>query len=246
VPFARPLAALLALAVAGGIACGGGGDAAPQGAGDGSGRDTTSAPTLTAPASRFALALGDLPPGYLTDRDSTFTLDAEVYGATRIFAGAAEGKQLLQSWGYIGGYETAFQPEQFPTSLLNGAYYAWVEIHLFRDTAAATKAAEYFESRLQGSSDRISADRVGNSSSAWKLTRDKIPGSSIDAVYHRVVFRRGNMVAVVQTYGSDPLMTIKTATSLATIVDDKALGQRPAAEPTPLEQPGVATPTPGR
>ena len=191
---------------------------------------------LLEPVSRFALALDDLPVGFFTDRASTFVLDSALYGGTSIFESTERGQQMLESWGYVGGYETAFEPEQRMTAVLNGGYYVAVEVHLFANPEGADEAFEYFESRLILASDKLSSPMVGNQSSAWKLTSGKVPGSNSDAVYHRVVFERGNLVAVVQTYGADTLMTIDTALDLAEIVDLKALGEIPAVEPTPLGQ----------
>lgn len=245
----RPLAAFLLLGALFAVACGGnsdsgGGTQAPEST---STVDQESSPTLAMPASRFALSLDDLPDGYLTDRASTFALTSESYAAgTKMFPSPEEGRQMLDDWGYVGGYETGFEPERRMIGVLNGAYYANVEIHLFRSAEDAAGAQEYFEERLAETTDRVNAPQVGNSSSAWKLTFDTVPGSNIAAVYHRVLFRRGNLFAVVKTYGSDVLMTVDTVQSLARLVDEKAMGIRPAVEPTPLRQPATPTPEPSQ
>ncbi len=241
----RPLAALLLLGALLISACGGDGGGVAAGTevpASTATVDPESSPTLAMPVSRFALSLDDLPDGYLTDRQSTFELTSENYAAgTKIFPSPDEGRRMLDEWGYVGGYETGFEPENRMTAVLNGAYYAKVEVHLFRTPEGAAGVQGYFEEKLAETSDRVNAQEVGNSSSAWKLTRDTVPGSSIAAVYHRVMFRRGNLLAIVQTYGSDVLMSVDVAQSLATMVDEKALGSRPAVEPTPLGQPGTPT-----
>ena len=227
-------------------ACGGGDDNPDDSDSPGASPsvDTTITPVLAMPVSRFALSLDDLPEGYLTDRESTFSLDSENYGATAIFPSAEEGQEALEAWGYLGGYETAFEPDQRMTAALDGAYYAAVEVHLFKDNEGAAGAQSYFEEQLAAGSDRINASDLGNSSSAWKVSRGTIGSSSIPAVYHRVVFRRGNMVGVVQTYGSEVLLNIDAAWGLALTVDEKTLGTRPAVTPTPLGEAGTPTPTP--
>jgi hypothetical protein len=226
------------------VACGDddGGLANPSAGGDRPG--SSSAPTLTQPVSRFAISLEDLVPkttggdtggGYLTDIQSTFKLDIRSYAGTRSFDSAAEGESLLTKWNYTGGYETGFEPETRLQGVLNGAYYINVEVHLFQGEDGSRALYKHFEDRLSKSgSKKVTAPPVGNESSAWKLVTGKVNDSSIDAAYHRIVFRRGNLVAVVQTWGSDPLMTVDTVRQLSALVDDKAMGKSPAIEPTPV------------
>ena len=232
--------ACLLLAVACGDDDGGAGNASPGG--DRSG--TSSAPILTQPASRFAISLDDLVPkttggdtggGYLTDIQSTFKLDTKSYAGTRSFDSATDGEALLSKWSYTGGYETGFEPETRQQGVLNGAYYINVEVHLFKGEDGSKLMYKHFEDRLSKSgSKKVTASAVGNESSAWKLVAGKVSDSSIDAAYHRIVFRRGNLVAVVQTWGSDPLMTVDTVRQLSGLIDDKAMGKTSAVEPTPV------------
>jgi hypothetical protein len=108
-----------------------------------------------------------------------------------------------------------------------------VEIHLFKDEPGAKKAFEYFENRLKNGAQSVNSTPVGNQSSAWKTVSGKVRSSQVDAAYHRIVFRRGNMVAVVLTYGADPFMKVDRVRALAQMVDEKALGQKATVEPTP-------------
>ena len=231
-------------------ACGGDDDAGgPSGSARTSANSTAggAAPTLGAPASRFAISLDDLEKGYLTDRNATFVLDAKNYGGTKTFPSQSEGETLLNQWGYAGGYETAFEPETRYQGVLNGAYYINVEVHLFKTADGAVKAFDYFENKLKTSpSQKVTADALGNQSSAWKLISGKVPGSNIDAAFHRFIFRRGNLVAVVQTYGSDVFMKVDAVHQLAAIVDEKALGKRTPVEPTPVAAVPTSTPLPAQ
>ncbi len=195
-------------------------------------------PKLTAPVSRFAVSQDDLPLGsYLTSIQNTFEISLEMYSESPIFEGPAEGLELLSSWGYLGGYETGYEPEGRINSVLNGAHWIGVEAHLFDSEAGARAALDYFISKLQESgSTEVPADGVGNDSSAWRLTSGKIGNSSVDATYHRIVLRRGNFVGVVMTWGARPFMSVEPALELARIVDEKALGLLRAIEPTPTSQ----------
>lgn len=195
-------------------------------------------PKLIAPVSRFAVSQDDLPlGGYLTSIQNTFEISLEMYSESPIFEGPAEGLELLSLWGYLGGYETGYEPEGRITSVLNGAHWIGVEAHLFDSEAGARAAFDYFITKLeQSGSTEVPADGVGNDSSAWLLTSGKIGRSSVDATYHRIVLRRGNFVGVVMTWGARPFMSVEPALELARIVDEKALGLLTAIEPTPTSE----------
>lgn len=185
------------------------------------------------PASKYAISQDDLGRGYITDIEQTFVLDAATYGQTSVFQDEGDGEAMLHSWGYRSGYETHYEPEGRLTTVLNGGYYLWVETHLFESDEGAKKAFEFFNSKLATTSQPVNADRVGDESSAWRLIHGKVPNSTVDAVFHRVVVRRGNLVAIIATWGAEPFMRIDHALGWAAIVDEKALGDRPAIEPTP-------------
>lgn len=201
--------------------------------------DSSSEPTVDAPASKYTLLLADIGDGYFTDRQHTFELEVGNYASTATFPSATEGERLLEEWGYVGGFETSYEPEGRQTDVLNGKFYAAVETHLFETTAGAKEAYTYFEARLVEATkaERIQTAPLGNQSSAWKFIDTKISGSSVDGVFHRFVIRRGNMVAVVQTWGAEPLMRVDTARGFAAILDQKALGQKEAIAPTPTPGP---------
>lgn len=198
-------------------------------------------PRLAAPASQYSLLHEDVGPGYLTDVRATFTLDAASYARTRAFDSAEEGEKSLAAWGYRDGYETGYIPEGYEFAVLRGRFYIQMELHLFEGAEGAKQAFAYFVRRVDASgAERVSAAQVGNESVAWVLVEGNVPSSTVPAVFHRVVFRRGNLVAVVATWGAQPLMTVEEVSRLARMVDEKALGTRPPVVPTPLG----ATPTP--
>jgi hypothetical protein len=196
--------------------------------------DPTAAPILEMPASRYSISQPDLVPGYLTDVPGTYDLTIQNYSTTRTFTSPEEGVQKMSGWGYLGGYETAYTPEGRERALLNGAYTIYIESHLFESEAGAQAAFDYFRDRLaQSVSEEVTAPAVGNQWSAWRLVSDPISDSSVNSVFHRLLFRRGNLLVIVATYGAEPLMEVDRAFDLAVIVDEKALGNRSAVAPTP-------------
>jgi hypothetical protein len=206
--------------------------------------DPTAEPHLVAPASQYSLVFEDVGTGYLTDVQATFTLDAAAYGRTSAFDDAARGEQLLREWGYVEGYETGYIPEGYQTAVLTGRYYIHMEIHLFEDVEGARRAYRYFAERIDASgAQRVSVPLLGNEGAAWFLVQGTVPESTVPAVFHRYLLRRGNMVAIVATWGAQPFMRADAVITLAKMIDDKALGRRPAVVPTPIAAP--ATPTPG-
>ncbi len=231
------------------LGCGGGakGDTTTSLPGKDRGSETASnpstEPTLAMPASRYAISVDDMPKdpstgnaAYLTDLRATFVLDVKNYGKTTAFSSADEGERLLTQWGYLGGYETGLIPEGRDATVLNGGYYVNVEVHLFKTADGAKKAFDQFNGVLSagGKSQQVQTTALGNQSSAWTLTEGKVGNSTVNMVYHQLIFRRGNLVAAVLTRGAEGFMKVDTVRSVAAIVDQKALGQKQAIEPTPI------------
>ncbi len=249
--FRRTTFACLLAALAAASACGGDGtETPPAGTVPASptsailNEDPTAEPRLVPPASQYSLVFEDVGTGYLTDVRATFALDAAAYGRTSAFDDPDRGEKLLREWGYLEGYETGYIPEGYQTAVLTGRYYIRMEIHLFESSAGAREAYRYFADRIDASgAQRVSVPRLGNEGAAWSLVQGTVPESTVPAVFHRYLLRRGNMVAIVATWGAQPLMRADAVTALAKMVDDKALGRRPAIVPTPIG--ASATPTPG-
>lgn len=215
--------------------------------------DPKPSPKLPGPASKYSLLFEDVGSGYLSDVQGTFTTTIDNYAKSPTFASEQEGRDSLTKWGYQGGFETGYIPEGRINAVLNGDFYITIELHLFNDENGAKAAYSYFESKLKGgSAQQVPGANVGNQSSGWRRLTGKVGTSNIDAVIHTVVFRRGNLLAVVLTQGADPFMRIDNVMDVARIIDQKALGQIPAVEPTPASNfktptpnPVTPTPTPG-
>lgn len=228
------LAALIPFAAA----CGDGEAGSPATPGAPAAVETTNpgvSPRLDPPASKYVVRVEDLGTSWITDIPSTLVVDAATYAQTRVFSSPAEGEKLLGEWGYLGGYQTGYSPEGRDTAVLNGAYYIRTECHLFRDAEGAGRAYSYFTTwtAAQPGMQPVSMARVGNQSTAYVMTLGTIARSSVNAVYHQVLFQRGNLVCIVLTKGAEPFMKVDPARELALISDRKALGQLDAPEPTP-------------
>jgi hypothetical protein len=213
---------------------------------------------IPGPASKYSLLHDDVGRGYLTDIPGTYVLEIENYAANKmLFPSESEGKKLLTSWHYAGGYETALIPEGQDVALLNGGYAIYQEVHLFDDAAGATEFFAYLDKRLQSNTVHTPTVRIGDETAVYSRVEGKIRGSSIDRALHQVVFRRGNFVAIVLTIGADSFMKPDIPLSLARMIDEKTQGTRIAIEPTPTSNwtppvfnqrtptPPAATPTAG-
>lgn len=202
-------------------------------------------PLLDGPASQFVFGELDLG-GYLAMAPEVTTLDLSGFiTASRLFINSKQGEDLSKEWGFKEGFKTAFEPDGQLAALLQGRFYINVEVYLFATTEGASRAYAHIESlyRNTAGSERQQAKGLGNQSSGWKFLSGKVGTSDVDAVYHRFIFRRGNLVAAVQTLGAAPTMTVDQARDLAVFIDDLALGKRPTATPTPISKPGLP-PTP--
>jgi hypothetical protein len=145
--------------------------------------------------------------------------------------------ELARQWGYREGYQVALEPDGLLAGVLKGQYYVTQEIHLFDTAAGAEQAYQRFEQRYReaAGSEPAEATPLANQSSAWQLVRGTVADSEMVAVYHRFLFRRGNMVASVQTFGGQPFMRVDTARDIAVLIDERALGKRSSPEPTPAK-----------
>lgn len=200
---------------------------------------STASPTLARPASKYSISIDDLGQNFRTDVPYTFAFDAKTYateGRVRAFPSADEATKLLNEWGYIEGYQTGYIPEDMSGAegaVLKGGFYVTVETHLFRDTAGATHAYDYFAKYLESTAQPVDAAAVGNKSAAYVTTIGKIGKTQVNATYHHLLFVRGNVLTIVLTKGAQGFMKVDTVVSLARIADQKLLGERSATEPTP-------------
>jgi hypothetical protein len=213
--------------------------------------DTTTAPVLDKPAARYVIQAGDVPSGFKTLGSNTFNLSAIGFAANGYFASAQDGETQANSWGYQDGYQSSFEPDGQLAGLLQGRYYIQVEAYLFTTVAGASQAYGHIADVTRSNQQSIEqkTNPLGNISSAWMTTTGKVGSSDLDMVYYRFIFQRGNLVSVVQVNGAAPYMTVDRARDLAVVVDQKALGTRPAPTPTPAKTgtpglPSFITPTP--
>lgn len=204
---------------------------------------TTTTPTprpgspevLDGPVGKYVLSIDDLGVNWITSVRDTYVITASEYAATRAFSSAAEGTRLLAEWGYEDGYQTVYAPEGRDTAVLNGAFYISTEAHRFADDDGAEAAFDYFVKRAAASPgmEPVSMADLGDESKAFVATIGKVGMTNVDAVFHQVIFRRGNVVVVVLTKGAEGFMTVDSAHDLAEVSDRKTLGEVDAIEPTP-------------
>lgn len=235
---------LIAFAFLGG---GGGGDSGPDTAlppttptpSSTGGVEGGPSPKLEQPAARYAPALNEMPSGYTVLPPETYVLSAlaAVSLNQALFDSQQDGEDTLDRWHYVDGYRATYQPAGQLADVVRGAYYATVDTYLFADESGARSAYARFVdsySKVQASERLPGVKGLANESSAWKYRSDETVGTSdIVEVYHRFLFRRGNLVVAVQTTGGDPFMTIDRARNIAVVVDERALGTRTATVPTP-------------
>ena len=198
--------------------------------------DASTSPQLAGPASLYSISQDDLGPGYITDIEETWVLTPELYGSTSAFNGV-DGAAMLKEWGYESGYETSYTPEGRSTAVLNGAHSIKVETHLLKDEDGAKALFNYFKEALGKSvSEPVTASALGNEYAAWRYidTQNGVDGSDIPGEFHQYIFRRGNLVAAVLTWGAEPFVDVNIVYALAHIVDEKALGNVALVEPTPV------------
>lgn len=207
---------------------------------------STASPKLSGPVSQYSVSIDDLGTNWITDVKGTQTIDAAAYARqAHVFATPADGVKMLNEWGYQGGYQTGYSPEGRDQAVLNGAYYVWIESHLFADEAGAQKAFDYFNQvAKKDPAQPVSIQPVGNKSAAYLTVVGTITGSSVKAAFHQVITRRGNLVTIVLTKGAESFMKSDAAWEVAKMADEKALGTRQTTVPTPTSDYKTPTPTP--
>lgn len=210
--------------------------------------NSTASPVLSGRAGKYSVSLDDIGIAWLTDIKGTFEIDSSELvthyaGRPDVFPSPAEGLRMLGEWGYKEGYQTGYIPEGRDSAVLQGAYYIVVETHVFETIEGAQKAYAYYARKpAESGASGVAVTGVGNEASGFVTVAGKIAGSSVNAAYHQVVFRRGNVVEIVLTKGAQGFMEITHPWELARIADEKLVGQRSATEPTPTS--GYKTPTP--
>jgi hypothetical protein len=196
---------------------------------------------LQGPAGRFIPTKEEIRGTYAINPQETYGYQADTFANTNVFSSPTEGAEFLSRVIYVEGYRVYFEPDGLLAGTLQGGYFPTVETHIFETVDGAKEMFRKFtdvSAAVAGSQPQATA-AVGNEYSAYKLVRGKI--ADRDQVYFRYIFRRGNMVAVVQTVGVEGVIQVDTAKDIAITIDDKALGRRPALAPTPIPVPTFVT-----
>ena len=191
------------------------------------------------PASRFSPAIGELPGRYGVDVSNTFAQNISTFASSYLFKSSNEGADYARQWKILDGYNVIYQPDGLNAGVLQGRYYVSVETYLFQDVAGAKAAFAYMDqlfTKNQGSV-KQQTKGLGLQSGAYQIIQGTVGASDMKQVYHRFLFRRGNVVATVMTTGGEPFMTIDRARDIAVIIDDRILGKRAATTPTPIPTP---------
>ncbi len=198
-------------------------------------------PVLEGPANRFAPFVEEMPGVFDVNPPETFTVSNDVWILPDVgpFRSATDSALFGEEHTYVDGWNVLYTPDGLLAGVAQGRYYATIQVFLF-DTASAGAAAydAYFQqARGPSGSVEVTTRGLGNRSSAWQFIEGTVGNTEIPAVYHRVLLQRGNLVAVVQTYGGEPFMSIDPARDIAVIIDDKALSESSAIAPTPIPPP---------
>jgi|GEM_PF-4788641 len=190
-----------------------------------------------------SLNIDELPPGYEVDQSSTFAMNLTTFASSYWFRNNREGEEKAREWGIINGFQVYYQPKGLFADVLRGIPYITIETYQFEDQAGARKAYAHLHNVLKNTptSEPVEARPLANESAAYRIIQGTVGTSEQVAVYHRYIFRRGNTVVAVQTWGGDSYMNIDPARNIAAAIDDKLLGTRPAVEPTPLPTPSFGT-----
>ncbi len=203
-------------------------------------------PVLTGPASRLAASAEDIGGGIQGVPPESLNLTPDEYADPSLgpFRNIDEGRDKVTEWGYVEGYVTVLEPDGLLAGVAQGRFYVRVEAHLFGTPQGAAAAFAWYNDIYSGIDGLTPEDAapLANESASWKSLQGKIENTDLDRAYHRFIFRRGNLVAIVQTVGADTFMTIDPARDIAVVVDERALGSR--AAPTPTPSGGTLPPTP--
>lgn len=204
-------------------------------------------PTAQGPAKVYSVFLEELPGAMRVNESETFAMNISTFSSSYWFDTERQGSESALEWQILDGFQAQFDPVGLSAQVLQGSYYVWTETYLFATTEGADAAFDHLDQRLgsRPGSERRTARLLANESAGFEFIQGTVGTSDVVGVFHRFIFRRGNVIGVVQTYGAQPFMTIDQARDVAVIMDDKVLGTRPATEPTPIPTPFFPTfPTP--
>ncbi len=196
------------------------------------------------PASRFSPALNELPGRFDVDVPDTFTQNISTFASSYLVTDANTGADYARQWKILDGFNVIFRPDGLNAGVLKGGYYVSSETYLFQDTAGAKAAFDYMDKFFasRSGSVRVDAKGLGLQSGAYQIIQGTVGSSDMKQIFHRYLFRRGNVVSTIMTTGGEPFMTIDRARDIAVIIDDRILGKRAANAPTPIPTPSFNIP----
>lgn len=198
-------------------------------------------PILPRPAAQFQPLHEDLVQGKFTvNSPNVFLVDRARFALLGQFSSGKVAAATIDTWKFVEGWSTQYDPEGQLAGVLKGGYYLNMETYLFETVDGAKGAYQSFLAQYESypGTKKEDAAALGNESAGYSAINGKVSRSELDNAYHRFIFRRGNMVAIVQTNGAAPYMSIDIARNYAVFIDEQALGQRPAVLPTPIPTPG--------
>lgn len=207
-------------------------------------------PILKIPAAAYSIDNDDLMDGeYKVNPPETYIVNAPRFALLGQFQSGQVATSAIEQWGFLEGWNVQFDPVGQLSAVVDGGYYLTAASYLFETTEGAIAAYDSFGAQYSrvSSSQQVDAPQLGNASAGFSLESGVVGRSNLPNVYHRFLFRRGNMVAVVQVNGAGPYVSMDIARDYAVIIDDKALGKRPANLPTPIptvQSAIIATPLP--
>ncbi len=209
-------------------ACGGDDDS-------GSGSESAPGVAVDGPPLRYMPAVEEMPGLFTVDEGNSFGLSSRAFAGMGPFRNVQEGDELAEEWGYTVGNVMVFRPDGLLAGVLEGRYFATIMIHQFETPVGARDAFAHYKSWSDGVKDSETEDApiLGNESGAWSIATGTVANTEMKAIHHRVVIRRGNIVADVRTEGGEPFMSVDDAAALALIIDQRATGERLAEMPTP-------------
>lgn len=198
-------------------------------------------PIVPEPSAQYTLQLSDLPADLFEPiPPNTGVIGIERFELLGQFTSGLYAAAKAREWNYVEGWSVEYAPLGRLSSVIDGGYYVNVDTYLFSEATGAHEAYESFiaqYTRLPGSVEE-EALPLGNESAGYSVIQGTVGNSDTPLIYHRFIFRRGNLIGIVQTTGAEPYMAIDLARDYAVIIDSKALGDIAPELPTPFPTPG--------
>lgn len=191
-------------------------------------------------ASQYSPAINEIPGVNKVNVPETFTANLATFASGYLFTSNKQGEEKANEWKIVDAYQVAYDPTGLQADLLRARYYVRAEVYLFADLAGAQAAYAYMDQFYLGKKGTLAVPtkQLANQSNAYKLISGTVGTSEEVAAFYRMLVRRGNVVFVIQVNGADKFISVDQARDIAVIVDDRILGNRAAAVPTPIPTPG--------